>query len=166
MAAKNRGRHAVTVALGATHVDTREIAAQRRDLGPADIETILRDPARQVRERLAETTADPEVLARLARDGHPGVRASAVLNDHLSSADTEMLAEDRIARVRAAAASSRRLRPDTLTKLAADRSADVRWNVLIGNPERRDLAALIAEDDDETNAQHARWQLEDPRLGG
>lgn len=162
-AAENRGQHAAEVALGATHVDTREIAAQRRDLGSAEIETILRDPARQVRQRLAEATVDPNVLGRLARDDHPSVRASAVLNDHLSIADTEMLAGDRIAQVRAAAVSSRRLQPDTLTNLAADRSAVVRWNVLIHHPERLDLVALIAEDDDELNAQQARLQLEDPR---
>ncbi|MFJ9392585.1 hypothetical protein ACIRON_27450 [Nocardioides sp. NPDC101246] len=162
-AAENRSQDAVRVALAATHVDTREIAAQRCDLAPAEIETILRDPARQVRQQLADATDDPEILSRLARDEHPYVRASAVLNDHMSTADTEMLAEDRIARVRGAAAASRRLRPATLTKLASDRSVDVRWNVLAHNPERLDLAALIAEDDDETNSGQARSQLEDPR---
>lgn len=159
----NPSRYAIGIALASPVRDVREMVAQRGDLSSADIEALLRDPAHQVRRQLATCSKDPEVLARLARDEHPSVRAESVLNQHLSREDTEMLAADRIARVRAAAASSRRLDPATLTSLAADRSADVRWNVLIFNPERLDLAALIAEDTDEINAGQAQSQIANPR---
>lgn len=160
---ENPSRNAITIALASPVRDARQLVAQRDDLTSADIEALLRDPAHQVREQLATWSKDPEVLARLARDAHPSVRSEAVLNQHLSKEDTEMLASDRIARVRAAVASSRRLDPATLTRLAADRSVNVRWNVLVFNPERLDLAALIAEDTDEIIAVHARGQLDDPR---
>lgn len=160
---ENPSRNAITIALASPVRDAREMVAQRDDLTSADIEALLRDPAHQVRQQLATWSKDPEVLARLARDEHPSVRAETVLNRHLSKDDTEMLASDRIARVRAAAASSRRLDPATLTRLAADRSVNVRWNVLTFNLERLDLAALIAEDTDENIAVHAQAQLDDPR---
>ncbi|MEU0269377.1 hypothetical protein [Nocardioides sp. NPDC006303] len=160
---ENPNRHAIAIALASPIRDVREMVAHRGDLSSTDIEALMRDPAHQVREQLAQWSKDPEVLARLARDEHPSVRAESVLNQHLSREDTEMLAADRIARVRAVAASSRRLDPATLTRLASDRSANVRWHVLVFNPERLDLAALIAEDTDELNAGQAQSQLTDPR---
>ena len=74
-----------------------------------------------------------------------------------------MLATDRLAKVRAVAACSRRVHPDTLSRLAEDRSAEVRWAVLVLNPERLDLAAKLAQDSDEMNARQARPHLENPR---
>lgn len=81
----------------------------------------------------------------------------------LPVADVERLAHDPVASVRSAAAASRRLRPETLTRLASDKSAVVRWYVLVRNPERLDLARVISEDSDEINATQALAQLADPR---
>ena len=47
--------------------------------------------------------------------------------------------------------------------MAGDRSAQVRWSVLVHNPERLDLAAIIAQDTDEMNSEQARAQLDNPR---
>lgn len=160
--AENPSPHSLRVALDAEDPDTRGVAARRDDLDAASMQLVLHDPVHAVRQRLAEVAVDAEVVAALARDSHPAVRASIIQNPRLSNADVEMLAEDPIARVRAAAAASRRVSPETLTGLAGDRSAQVRWCVLVGNPERLDLARTIAEDSDEMNATQARAQLERP----
>ncbi len=112
---------------------------------------------------MAEVTQDASVVAALARDPHPAVRSTILLNPMLSDTDAEMLASDPIARVRATAAGCRRLRPETLSQMADDRSSLVRWSVLVDNPERLDLARRIADDPDEMNASQARAQLERPR---
>jgi hypothetical protein len=160
--AQNPGPHALPIALSAADPDTRGRAAQRDDLDTASMALVLHDPVHTVRERLAEVAVDGEVVAALARDSHPAVRASIVRNPRLSNADIEMLAHDPIAHVRATAAASRRVRPETLTGLAGDRSTQVRWSVLVGNPERLDLARMIAEDSDEMNASQAKAQLARP----
>lgn len=116
-----------------------------------------------MREAVARVTEDAQALAALARDPHPAVRSATLENPALSAEDVEMLATDQIAKVRAVAAYSRRVHPDTLTRLADDRSAEVRWAVLVFNPERLDLARKIAQDSDEMNARQAQAQLEDPR---
>ena len=162
--AENPSSRALPVALGATDPDTRGRAAQREDLDPESVQLVLHDAAHTVRERLAESTDDASAVAALARDPHPAVRASVIVHsDHLSAADVEMLARDSVAQVRAAAAASRRVSPDTLTVMAEDRSVQVRWSVLVNNPERLDLARKIANDADEMNAQQAKAQLDRPR---
>ena len=161
--AQNPGQQALPVAVSSADPDTRGGAAQRADLDAAGVRVLLRDPVHTVRERLAEVADDARVVAALARDPHPAVRAAILLNPHLSDADVEMLAQDPIAQVRATAAASRRVSPEALTALAGDRSRQVRWSVLVGNPERLDLARLIAEDPDEMNASQAKALLRRPR---
>lgn len=161
--AQNPGQQALPVAMGAADPDTRGGASQRDDLDAASAHLLLQDPVHTVRERLAEVADDVRVVAALARDPHPAVRAAIVLNPRLSDADVEMLAQDPIAQVRGTAAASRRVSPETLTGLAGDRSSQVRWSVLVGNPERLDLARMIAEDPDEMNASQAKAQLRRPR---
>jgi hypothetical protein len=161
--AENRSPSGRTVALAASDADVRGIAARRQDIDGPALERLLADPVPTVRVRLAECVDDASIASRLARDPHPAVRAAIVLNPVLGEADTQMLAHDRIARVRSTAAASRRLRPETLTGLATDRSSLVRWHVLVDNPERLDLARILAEDADELNANQARAQLQDPR---
>lgn len=161
--AENPGPHALAIALAASDADVRGRAAQRDDLDAVGTQRVLRDPAHNVRERLAEVTQDASVVAALARDPHPAVRSTILLNPTLSEADTELLASDPIARVRATAAGCRRLRPETLSRMADDRSSLVRWSVLVDNPERLDLARKIAEDPDEMNAGQAKAQLARPR---
>lgn len=129
----------------------------------ARAQIILRDPVHTVRERMAEVTQDACVVAALARDLHPAVRSMILLNPSLSQADAEMLASDPIARVRATAAGCRRLRPETLSRMADDRSCQVRWSVLVHNPERLDLARKVARDSDEMNAGQAKAQIARPR---
>lgn len=161
--AENPGPHALAIALATSDADVRGRAAQRDDLDAAGAQLVLRDPVHTVRERMAEVTQDASLAAALARDPHPAVRSTILLNPALSEADAEMLASDPIARVRATAAGCRRLRPETSTRMADDRSSLVRWSVLVDNPERLDLARTIAEDPDEMNASQAKAQLADPR---
>ena len=161
--AENPSAVAGLIALRSPDSDTRGVAAQRSDLGAEGVQLALADTVPSVRAHLATSTQDAQVAAVLAADPHPAVRAAIVLNPVLSDADVETLASDPIARVRATAAASRRVRPATLTRLAGDRSAEVRWSVLVHNPERLDLARMIATDRDETNSSQARSQLERPR---
>jgi hypothetical protein len=162
--AQNPGQQALPVAIGAADPETRGVAAQRDDLDVASVHLLLQDPVHTVRERLAKVAEDVRAVAALARDPHPAVRAAIVLNSRLSDADLEMLARDPIAQVRGTAAASRRVSSETLTGLAGDRSSQVRWSVLVGNPERLDLARILAEEDpDEMNASQAKAQLRRPR---
>jgi hypothetical protein len=161
--AENPSPQALPVALAASDADVRGRAAQRDDLDMVSAQLVLRDPVHTVRERMAEVTQDASVVAALARDPHPAVRSTILLNPMLSETDAEMLASDPIARVRATAAGCRRLRPETLSRMADDRSSLVRWSVLVDNPERLDLARKIAEDPDEMNADQAKAQLAHPR---
>lgn len=161
--AANPGPHALAIALASSDADVRGRAAQRDDLDAVGAQRVVSDPVHTVRERMAGVTQDASVVAALARDPHPAVRSTILLNPTLSEADAEMLASDPIARVRATAAGCRRLRPETLSRMADDRSSLVRWSVLVDNPERLDLARKIAEDPDEMNASQARAQLARPR---
>lgn len=162
-AAMNPSPGGLAAALACADTDIRGAAAQRKDLDDAGRLALQTDPDRRVREHLARVTDSAQTLAALARDQHPAVRMATLQNPLLPSSDVEMLATDRIASVRAVAAYSRRVDPDTLARLAEDRSAEVRWAVLVHNPERLDLAAKIAHDSDEMNAQQAQAQLENPR---
>lgn len=161
--AKNPSVRARDIALTADDPDVRGLGAQRSDLDAECLRKVLADEVPSVRERLAEVTEDADTAAALARDPHPNVRATILVNPKLRDADVEMLASDAIAQVRGAAAHSRRLRPDTLTRLAEDRSTSVRWSVLVNYPERLDLARKLAQDDDEMNASQAQAQLRRPR---
>jgi hypothetical protein len=151
------------IAIAASRAHTRELAAARDDLISEDLRRLLDDPVRSVRLQVANMTTDRELARSLARDSDPRMRATIIHNHALPDADVERLAHDPVAAVRASAAASRRLRPGTLTTLATDKSAVVRWSVLVNNPERVDLARLIAEDSDEMNSNQAKAQLANPR---
>jgi hypothetical protein len=151
---------AVSIALDSDDHETRKRVVHRHDLTAEVWQKLLTDLDHRVRAEIAMTCPDPAIIAVLARDNHPQVRASTVHSRHLKTADAELLATDRIATIRAAAACSHKLRPDTLTLLARDRSVQVRWCVLVYNPDRTDLAAIIdAEDPDQMNASQANAQL-------
>lgn len=151
---------AIKIALRSDDHETRKRVVHRRDLTPQVWQQLLDDPDHRVRAEIAMECPDPQFIARLVRDSHPEVRASAVHSRHLTSADAEQLAADRIATARAAAGTSGKLQPATLIRLARDRSVLVRWCVLINNPNRTDIATIIAaEDPDEMNAGQARAQL-------
>jgi hypothetical protein len=161
--ASNPSPAGLAAALSSADHGTRGAAVQRQDLDDASRLALQTDPDHRVRETLARVTDDARALASLARDPHPAVRSATLENPALSNADIEMLATDRIAKVRAVAACSRRVHPDTLSRLAEDRSDEVRWAVLVFNPERLDLAAKLGQDSDEMNARQAQAQLENPR---
>ncbi|MGR2752546.1 hypothetical protein [Agromyces arachidis] len=151
------------IAIAASDAHTRELAATRGDLDPEDLRRLVNDPVRSVRLQVANVTTDAELARRLARDPDPRMRAMIIHNHALPDAEVERLAHDPVASVRSSAAASRRLRPETLTTLATDKSAVVRWHLLVNNPERIDLARVIAEDPDEMNSDQAKAQLESPR---
>lgn len=160
--AENPHPAALEVALRSSDPDTRGLAAQRRDLDTAQLALVMADPSPTVRERLGEATADPAVVAALARDVHPMVRASVASNPRLTEDDLELLARDPVARVRATAAASGRLPTATVLRMTRDRSALVRWWVLVCNDDRDGVAVAMLDDPDETNAQLARARVEHP----
>lgn len=162
--AENPSPQAIRLAVGSSDPDVRGRAAQRDDLDAASIERLLEDSVHTVRERMGEVTRDIRAVSALARDPHPAVRSTILLNPVLGKADAEMLARDPIARVRATAAGSRRLDVVALGVMAEDRSVQVRWSVLVNNPERLDLARKLQHDSNETIADRARAQLERPRV--
>lgn len=155
----NNNPRAWAAALASPDDGTRAELALRKDLDEQTTAALLEDPSWKVRCELALRTPSPTALARLVRDPDPRVRASAPHNPIITEADVELLANDRSAHVRASAAGSHGISPDTLTRLARDRSAAVRWVVLTANPQRLDLAEIIAGDTDIMNAHQARGQL-------
>lgn len=157
-AAENRRPHGVAVGLGSADPDTRGIAAMRDDLDAAAIERVLSDPHRHPRECLAGASSDPVVLARLARDPAPQVRASAAQNELLDRAELEKLTSDPHASVRASAAITRRLSAATVTRLARDRSSHVRWWTLVSYPDRLDIAEFLLDDPNGDVRDQARGQ--------
>jgi len=151
------------IAIAASDARTRELAAARDDVDAEDLRRLVSDPVRSVREQVADVTTSGELARALAQDEDPRMRGRIIHNPALPVEDVERLAHDPVAAVRSSAAASRRLAPETLAMLAVDRSAVVRWNVLVNNPERLDLARLIADDSDEMNSRQAAAQLASPR---
>jgi hypothetical protein len=99
-----------------------------RDLADDVAATLSADPDPEVRGRLAATTSDPELLARLLTDPSDLVRRGATENPLLSRDQLLGLATDTSRRVRIHLAGfSRALPLDVLELLAHDRSVDVRW---------------------------------------
>lgn len=156
--ARNPSAQARQSAIKSSNVDTRSGAAQRSDLTAADRAVLMNDPDHHVREQLAAASTDAATLISLTGDPHPMVRATVVLNPNLPTTYVEAMAADPAAPVRAAVAGSRRVRPGTLTQLAEDRSADVRWEVMVTNHERQDIVEKLTADPDEINAMQARAQ--------
>lgn len=162
--ADNPSPEARRVALACSDADTRAVAAQRDDLTQAETDQVLADPARGVRDWLAQVTADEGVIRRLAADPATQVRAALALNDAVPVDVLERLARDGRAPVRSAAVASRGLSAETVLGLADDRSVEVQWSTLVSHPERVDVAVVISQHPDEMNAEQARGQLEHPRL--
>lgn len=156
--ASNPSVQARQSAVRSPNVDTRSGAAQRSDLNAADRVALMNDADHRVREQLAAASTDAATLIGLTRDPHPMVRATVVLNPNLPTRYVEAMVTDPAAPVRAAVAGSRRVRPETLTRLAEDRSADVRWEAMVTNPDRVDLVEKLTADSDEINAMQARAQ--------
>jgi hypothetical protein len=157
--AENPSPHAWAVAMRAADPDVRVMLAQRSDLDEATLEALICAPERKVRESLAASTKEPAVLARLARDAHPNVRATTATRPTLLVPDDlELLASDRIAQVRGVVVQSGLLQYDTVTRLGADRSANVRYFTLETHPERHDIANSLIDDEDPDIAKLARRQ--------
>lgn len=158
--AQNASPHAWKVAMAAADSDVRVILAQRHDLDDATLERLITSPKRAVRVSVVESTERADVVRRLAHDADHIVRATvATRPEMLSDEDLELLAADKVARVRAVTVESRRLSAATLDRLAADRSANVRYFTLEAHPERLDLAAALEHDNDPEIADLARRRL-------
>lgn len=158
--AQNPSPNAWEVAMRAEDPDVRVVLAQRHDLDEETLERLIAAPERAVRESLVESTERPDVVGRLARDTDHVVRATvATRPELLSEEDLELLAADKVARVRAVVVQSRRLNTETVTRLAADRSGSVRYFTLEAHPGRHDLAEALVDDAETDVADLARRLL-------
>jgi hypothetical protein len=93
-------------------------------------------------------------------DSDPRVRAGAAENHLVTAEQSVVLAADPSYLVRATVVAMRRAPRDVITKMAHDKSAVVRWAVLLHYPERRGLTELLCHDSDAMNAQQARLSLQ------
>jgi len=129
---------------------------------PYDLQARLaRDDFRETRGWMAETTNYRDLFDLLVTDADPRVRARCAANPRISRAQMEVLVTDRQWGVRAYAASAGLRYPDDeqLLRLAGDRSAQVRWAVLVRVDRPREAIELIAQDHDEMNRRHAERAL-------
>lgn len=139
-----------------TRADVREALAARVDLA-AEISTALAaDPVTAVRAAIAGSTRDVELLARLASDPSWEVRGEVALSAAVTDDLLRILAADAHRRVRATVATQERTPRDVVLRLARDRSADVRWCVLLARPGDAELSDLLRDDPDAAVASQAR----------
>ncbi|MBM2614843.1 hypothetical protein JIG36_04635 [Actinoplanes sp. LDG1-06] len=152
--------------------DARLMLAQQPGLPSAVVARLARDPARAVREFVAEHTDDPDALATLVEDGHPAVRAQAAQNRHTTEEQRRQLARDPAATVRSALLHAMArlgwvIPEDDLLRLARDRSVNVRYWVAGLPGSTRAVYEILAEDPDDQIATNARrWLVPGPERGG
>jgi hypothetical protein len=157
------------VALNSPDKSVRSILAYtfaRRDDRslPYDVQAALsRDEFSETRQNLAGTTNYIDLFEALLQDADPKVRGICARNPRITRSQMETLVTDPIKRVRANAAALGLQFPDDeqLLRLARDRSADVRWAVLLRADRPREAIEIIAQDADEINRRHAQSALID-----
>lgn len=120
-------------------------------------EVLAADSFRDVRQRIAETTAYRELYERLLGDPDPRVRGACASNPRASAEDMERLLTDRHRDTRAMALDGgARLTHEQLMRAARDSSADVRFVTLYrpGSPDA--VAYALSDDADDTVREAAR----------
>lgn len=118
---------------------------------------LAQDEISEVRMRIAMHTEFLDLFERLLGDESPKVRGSCACNPRATREHIETCIVDRAWQVRAAAAANGVPYPDAdqLIRLAQDRSAQVRWAVLVRPDAPRAAVAIIAGDADDMNRHHA-----------
>lgn len=130
----------------------------RRQLQRTTQEVLTVDAFREVRQRVAETTAHRDLYDRLLEDPNPGVRGSCGLNPRTTRADMDRLLDDRQAATRGKAVEGGVAFPDEeqLLRAVRDRSMEVRWAALFRPGAPRSVALALVDDPEEVVSQHAR----------
>lgn len=138
-------------------------ARQRRQLLRPTQEVLARDADREVRARIAETTAHRDLFDQLLEDPEPRVRAMCAANPRASRADVDRLLADRKAATRCIAINVGIAFPDAeqLVRAAGDRSAEVRWAALFKHGAPREVALALVDDADDDLRHHARLAARD-----
>lgn len=119
-------------------------------------ELLAADTFREVRQRIAETTAHRDLYDQLLTDPEPRVRGTCSWNPRASAEDVERLLTDRHRETRAMAIDHRgaALTPEQWRRAARDPSAVVRWATLY-SPGAPDLVAQALVDDADDDVRHA-----------
>lgn len=147
----------------APDTDVRMVLAQQTWLSVDVAMQLARDTAKDVRQGLAATTTHPEVFAVLTDDAHQDVRAAALDNLTLVTADHLAAASrDSSPVVRSRAASSPALAPEDRQRLMKDRSRFVRDSIemALAAPALPETLDLELPEIDLTNPQTlANWPV-------
>jgi hypothetical protein len=125
-------------------------------------ELLARDPSRRVRVNLARTATYEDLFEALLADPEGDVRRHCAMNPRASRDHIGHLITDRAARVRSGAIWFGVRYPDEeqLIQLANDKSAEVRWAVILCLRTPRSAIELIARDTDEMNRNAALGWLQ------
>lgn len=121
-------------------------------------EILARDEDREVRARIAETTAHRDLFDQLLEDPDPRVRGMCAANPRATRTDMDCLLGDRQAAARGIAVNVGIAFPDQeqLLRAARDRSTGVRWAALFRHGASREVALALVDDPDELIRDHAR----------
>ncbi|MFI6817552.1 hypothetical protein ACIBG7_34495 [Nonomuraea sp. NPDC050328] len=137
----------------------RRLLAERSGLDRETSATLAADPAPAVRAGLAAYTDDADLLAALIAAPEPEVRVGAAQNVRATPAHLRLLADDRLAAVRAAAVQSGRLPHDAMERLAHDRSVNVRWWLATWPTTPPVIARFLLDDPDPDVAAQAQARV-------
>jgi hypothetical protein len=127
----------------------------------ADQQLLAGDSFRDVRSALAGHTPYAGVFDRLLHDDDARVRGWCASNPRISLEQMERLVTDRAWNTRSLSVVTGLRYPtdEQLVRLARDRSAEVRWAVLIRVDAPREALEIIAQDSDDMNRRHAELVL-------
>ena len=146
---------------GAAHADPsiRESVALTAGIDRDIAERLVVDPSNSVRSGLAQSTGDPQILVRLARDPVENVRCCAAENDHAGEDLVRLLGSDARANVRSCVAMRRNVPLDVLQKLATDRAVSVRDALAHNQHIPEEILEQLRQDDDPDVARSAEFAL-------
>lgn len=112
----------------------------------------------ETRGRIGETTSHLDIFEALLADPNPRVRAYCAGNPRLTRGQMDVLLADARFEVRCGAVGQGVVYPDEaqLARAARDRSANVRWNVIVRPGTPRGVLDLLIDDVDDFNRNDAR----------
>jgi hypothetical protein len=138
----------------------RAMVAERFELDPETASRLAADPDAEIRQRLAQVTADPDLLWILAADQNPKVRAGAAGNRHATLEQLLSLVGDPSPDVRVRLIGRRHPLPEpTCLILAKDRASRVRQALADADWTPTGVLESLAQGRDEEVARRARTTL-------
>lgn len=128
---------------------------------PHDVQLrFARDDFKEVRERIAHTTAFLDIFGLLLSDPDPYVRGFCASNPRITESQMDRLVADKSWVVRASSLSGLRFpRDEQVIALASDRSVRVRDAALLRVDTPSKVVELLLDDSDEIIRNHARLEL-------